>query len=346
MPSQDGSETVYARPARSNSRRDHEYQRDLPGTPLNQVMPPAPHPSADLRSATQETLTSSSTGDDSEDDIFRMSPVTALKLLSNSVEILARLTGDVPPTPPLSQPNTPNMRAIQAEKEGMARSQGVGAQGRSPCTNGSGELDGVAFTKPPIGSPESFGEARFQVIDAGAEPEPVKVQHDAITRKFYSKQAPPIPLEEYLLRIHRYCPLSTAVYLAASLYVYRLAVVEGILHVTRLNSHRLLLAALRVAMKALEDRSYAHKRFAKVGGVSEVELGRLEISFCFLTNFELKIDREMLEEQAAILREVAILQSMPGFRPKPQPQPPPPPPLSRDIRTKAPTSVYSIATDV
>ncbi|KAI9864096.1 MAG: hypothetical protein M1813_003413 [Trichoglossum hirsutum] len=302
-------------------------------------MPPAPHPSADLQSATQETLISSSTGDNSEDDIFRMPPVTALKLLSNSVEILARLTGDVPPTPPLSQPNTPNMRAIQAEKEGMARSQGGEFQDKSPHTNVSGELDVVASRKPSIGSPESFGEVPFQVIGAGAEP--VKVQHDTITRKFYSKQAPPIPLEEYLLRIHRYCPLSTAVYLAASLYIYRLAVVEGILHVTRLNSHRLLLAALRVAMKASEDMSYAHKRFAKVGGVSEAELGRLEISFCFLTNFELKIDREMLQKQATILREVAVLQSMPGFRPKP-----PPPPPSRDTRTKVPTPVYPIATDV
>ncbi|KAI9780059.1 MAG: hypothetical protein M1839_007041 [Geoglossum umbratile] len=278
-------------------------------------MPPAPRSSADIQSASQETLISFSTGDNgSEDDIFHMSAVTALKLLSSSTEILVRLTGDVPPTPPLSQPNTPNMKAIQAEKEGQARSRGGKARDMSPHMNGSADVDGVAFRKPSIVSTESLGEAPFQVI--GVDAEPAKVQHDAITRKFYSKKAPPISLEEYLLRIHHYCPLSTAVYLAASLYIHRLAVVERILYVTRLNSHRLLLAALRVAMKASEDMSYAHKWFAKVGGVREKELGRLEINFCFLTNFELKIDKEMLQSQAAILREIMNLQTIPGFRPK------------------------------
>ena len=34
-------------------------------------------------------------------------------------------------------------------------------------------------------------------------------------------------------------------------------------------------------------RSYPHARIAKVGGVSELELARLEISFCFLAVFEL-----------------------------------------------------------
>jgi Cyclin len=240
-----------------------------------------------------------------------MPPVTALKLLSNSIEILARLTGDVPPTPPLSQPNTPNMGAVQAEKEDLARSKVGETQDTSPHTNMSDGVDGVAFTKSSIGSPESLGNSSFQVI--GADSEPARVQHNAITRKFYSKKAPPISLEKYLLRIHRYCPLSTAVYLAASLYIHRLAVVEKILYVTRLNSHRLLLAALRVAMKASEDTSYAHQRFAKVGGVSEMELGKLEISFCYLTNFELKIDKEVLQRQASILREIMNLQAIPGF---------------------------------
>ncbi|KAH0536992.1 hypothetical protein FGG08_006164 [Glutinoglossum americanum] len=318
-PSRDGCEAMCAHLTQPSSQRDHEQRRDLPITPLNQVLPPAPHPSADVQSTTQETLVSSSTGGSSEDDIFRMAPVTILKLLSNSVDILARLTGDVPPTPPLSLPNTPNMRAIQAEKEEMARSQGAEAQGKLRYRYGSDELDGVPFRNSSIGSPVLFGETPFQVISTGDEPAN-NIQHDAITRKFYSKQAPPISLEDYLLRIHRYCPLSRAVYLAASLYIYRLAVVEGALHVTQLNSHRLLLAALRVAMKACEDICHAHKRFAKVGGVTEVELGRLEISFCFLTNFELKIDKEMLQKQAAILREIASSQSIPGFRPKLPPQ--------------------------
>ena len=148
--------------------------------------------------------------------------------------------------------------------------------------------------------------------------EPLNVQHGAIIRKFYSKRPPPIPLEEYLLRLHRYCPMSTAVYLATSLYIHRLAIIEKILPVTARNAHRLLLAGLRVAMKALEDLSYPHRRFAKVGGISETELGRLEVSFCFVTNFELKVTSKMLLEHALAVRDgLSTLTEAPkGFQPK------------------------------
>ena len=94
------------------------------------------------------------------------------------------------------------------------------------------------------------------------------------------------------MRIHSFCPMSCAVYLATSFYLHKLAVEERAIPVTRRNSHRLLLAGLRVAMKALEDMSYPHSRLSKVGGVSTRELVLLEISFCFLTNFELIVKPE------------------------------------------------------
>jgi Xaa-Pro dipeptidase len=69
-------------------------------------------------------------------------------------------------------------------------------------------------------------------------------------------------------------------------------------------------------MKAHEDMSYAHKRFAEVGGVSKHELGRLEISFCFLTNFEFKTSKEILLQHAISLKEMSSLQGSMNFVPK------------------------------
>lgn len=109
------------------------------------------------------------------------------------------------------------------------------------------------------------------------------------------------------MRLHHYCPMSTAVYLATSLYIFKLAVVERSIPVTSRNVHRLVLAGLRVAMKALEDFSYPHRRFAKVGGVSETELGRLEISFCFITDFELRVNKEGLLEHAKSISNQEIV---------------------------------------
>ena len=103
------------------------------------------------------------------------------------------------------------------------------------------------------------------------------------------------------MRMHKYCPMSTAVYLATSCYISRLVVRDHILPVTPRNVHRLILAGLRVAMKALEDLSWPHGRFSKVGGVSESELGRLEITFCFLMDFTLKVDEQMLFNEAETL---------------------------------------------
>lgn len=113
-------------------------------------------------------------------------------------------------------------------------------------------------------------------------------------------------------RIHRFCPLSTAVYLAASYYLHRLSITDRIIPLTRLNAHRLVLSALRIAAKTLEDLSYPHSRFAKVGGLSDLDLSRLEVSFCFLMDFELKVDRAMLENHVEILRNSVEAQVMLG----------------------------------
>jgi len=167
-------------------------------------------------------------------------------------------------------------------------------------------IDGVHL-RTPNPTPPPNAESQHQpplkpYVIVGENSQPINLQHSAITRKFYSRLPPPISITDYLLRLHRYCPMSTAVYLATSLYIHRLAVLERAIAVTRRNAHRLLLAGLRVAMKALEDLSYAHGKFAKVGGVSESELARLEISFCFLTGFELVVSEESLQHQWEMLR--------------------------------------------
>ncbi|KAI9036589.1 putative cyclin-dependent protein kinase complex component [Aspergillus affinis] len=126
-------------------------------------------------------------------------------------------------------------------------------------------------------------------------------QQSILSNRFLSKREPPISLRDYLLRLHRYCPMSTAVYLATSMYITRMASVERVILVSPKNMHRLVLAGLGVAMKTLEDLSYPHSRVAKVGGVTERELSKLEISFCFLADFDLRVDAHMLFSQAAIL---------------------------------------------
>ncbi|KAK8019113.1 cyclin-domain-containing protein [Apiospora arundinis] len=264
----------------------------------------------------------------SSQDLFKLSPIAALKLLSGGIEALVRVTGDIPPTPPPTSPTIPHMRGFAQEKADIVRvhsersllrlhqqaqaqeklqqqkqaAAAAASSSSSPFYSSQAPIDGVKLRHTPTSPPPPPAKPEPYIV-IGANSQPLNLQHSAITRKFYSKAPPPISIEDYLLRMHRFCPMSTAVYLATSLYIFRLAVEERAIPVTRRNCHRLLLAGLRVAMKALEDLSYPHAKVARVGGVSEVELARLEISFCFLAGFELVVGEETLRRHWEALRD-------------------------------------------
>ncbi|KAL5351330.1 hypothetical protein ACLOAV_003185 [Pseudogymnoascus australis] len=233
--------------------------------------PPPPNPAADVGLSVQSTtpdpeLTTPSV---SSLDVFKLPPISALKLVCAGIEALVRITGDIPPTPPTSGPQTPNMRGMQEEKENIVRSHSLTdlSKHRRPSipfafNAGNDEYDGINLRKRPIASLENEEkedkEEKEPYIIIGANAEPLNLQHSAITRKFYSKKPPPISIEDYLIRIHKFCPMSTGI--------------------------------------------------RQGGGVSENELARLEISFCFLTNFELRTTKEMLLDHALTLKQICSSQ--------------------------------------
>lgn len=286
-------------------------------SPTARSPPPPPDPSADIGLAIEPEADDTMLPPTPPIlNVFTLPPVSALKLLCAGIEALCRVTGDIPPTPPPDGPTTSNMRGMQIEKENIIRTYSMtdlskmrDLKERQRPNTPSDDFDGISLKKPII-SPMTERTEPYIIIGENAEP--VNMQHSAITRKFYSKKPPPISLEDYLMRLHKFCPMTTGIYLAASIYIHRLAVEERAIAVTRRNCHRLVLGGLRVAMKALEDLSYPHRRFSKVGGVSESELARLEISFCFLTNFELRTTSEMMQEHASTLKHISACQGALG----------------------------------
>ncbi|KAF7594295.1 hypothetical protein BBP40_009695 [Aspergillus hancockii] len=204
--------------------------------------------------------------------IYQMSPGTALDLLCVYIEVLAKQAVDELDDSQIDVHSLPKYRA----------------QGGSISSGEATPLNGTEIHCCPVG----YNEAGRDLI-----------QLSILSKRFLSKRVPPITIKDYLLRLHRYCPMSTAVYLATSMYLARMVTVERIISLNHKNMHRLVLAGLRVAMKTLEDLSYPHSRVAKVGGVTEHELSKLEISFCFLVDFELRVDAHMLIDQARVLED-------------------------------------------
>lgn len=239
-------------------------------------------------------------------DIFHLAPSAALTLLSRYIELLISTSDNVPLTPPPSNPATPKHQTA------VASVYYFGDVGAGTSASGCSDLvDGVQTKsrEDSSGCAEATAQPMSVIHHGGVED---SLHYAAISRKFWCKTAPKTPVEEYLFRIHRFCPLSTAVYLAASYYLHRLSAVDHIIQITSFNSHRLVLAALRVAAKTHEDLSWPHQRFSKVGGLSELELSRLEISFCFLMDFELKVDCATLETHVEMLRKCVETQVMLG----------------------------------
>ncbi|KAI8954016.1 cyclin-domain-containing protein [Xylaria longipes] len=308
------------------NEQDAVETRESSSDSVPTLPPPRPVPSTDPNLITQARTPPplhAVPTDSPSLDLFKLTPTAALKLLCAGIESLVCVTGDIPPTPPPTSPPVPNMSGMQREKAAIVRShsernlallrdqqqqqQQSTSQSRPKAQgqlqgffdNQCQPVDGVRLRHPPTPPPPATPQPYIVI---GENMQPLNLQHSAITRKFFSKAPPPISIEDYLLRIHQFCPMSTAVYLATSFYIFRLAVEERAIPVTRRNCHRLLLAGLRVAMKALEDLSYPHAKIARVGGVSEIELARLEISFCFLVGFELVVDEETLRKHWDMLK--------------------------------------------
>ncbi|KAK3705612.1 hypothetical protein LTR37_013220 [Vermiconidia calcicola] len=250
--------------------------------------PPPPSPSADIGAASIDSTYRDRSDEplklESEQwDITSISALAAVRMLIQGLESLAEATGDVPPTPPVSRPHTPNT-------EDMLRRISTA---------------GASIPVPPItiGSPEAHPHEPITVIAGNAED--IVYQHAAIARRFFSKVAPPFTLYEYLLRLHKWCPHSPGVYLAAAAFCHRLCASDLMVPATNRTIHRLSLAAIRVSAKALEDNKWPQDRMAKVGGVSKTQLMNLEVTLCFLLDFDLWVDDKMLARRMYLLQQAA-----------------------------------------
>jgi hypothetical protein len=236
-------------------------------------------------------------------NVASIEPETAMKMLARCIQALANASGDIPPTPPLtiSRPTTPRQEAKENGSTVRHHRRVLSTPG-TPVP--SLDIKKTDFSSMSVGKPEA-GEDEPSTGDIGHNAEPVHLQQLTIARKFFCKTPPPVSIEVYLTRLQRYCPMSTAVYLAAGAYIHKLCIEDKLVPITIRTAHRLVLASLRVAMKALEDLRYPQERFAVVGGVKQSELRALEISLCYLTNFELQVDPDLLTRRMGGLLQAA-----------------------------------------
>ncbi|KAI0566336.1 Cyclin [Gracilaria domingensis] len=103
---------------------------------------------------------------------------------------------------------------------------------------------------------------------------------------FFSVAMPSISTHEYVERLVRYADCSNSAFVLMLIYIDRV-IQSGSIQFVRHSMHRVLLAALTVAVKNTDDIAASSTHYARVGGVPTVaEMNRLEL--LFLTNMQYK----------------------------------------------------------
>lgn len=148
---------------------------------------------------------------------------------------------------------------------------------------------------------------------------------------FFSVSKPDIGTDEYLRRLVTYTHCSPAAFVVTLIFMERIAARNSSLHVTPHNLHRLVITALTLACKVLDDQCFSNVHYGKVGGIPTVgEMNRLELQFLFFVRFELHVCLEEYNSKVRFLEsylapksprslfDLAVMDS-PGSSPLPSP---------------------------
>lgn len=116
---------------------------------------------------------------------------------------------------------------------------------------------------------------------------------------FFSVTKPEIETKVYIQRLVKYSQCSKSAFVVALVYLNRLEQKDEVLAVTAFNMHRLIICALMIAAKMLDDRCFSNAHYARVGGISAVqEVNRLEVEMLQLLDHRLIVSSEEYAAEA------------------------------------------------
>ncbi|KAI4378283.1 hypothetical protein MLD38_015782 [Melastoma candidum] len=124
---------------------------------------------------------------------------------------------------------------------------------------------------------------------------------------FLGVRPPVISIYKYLERIHKYSRCSPSCFVVGFVYIDRLVHRFPDSLVVSLNVHRLLIASITVASKILDDVHHNNAFYGRVGGVSNLELNRLELELLFLLDFRVGVSSQVFESYCLHLEREMLM---------------------------------------
>ena len=105
---------------------------------------------------------------------------------------------------------------------------------------------------------------------------------------FSASAIPNITINDYLMRIQNYSGIDKTTLILALIYIDRICEIAEIT-ITYYNIHRLLFAAILIAIKYNEDIYFENTYYSQIAGISVKELKKIEYCFLDLINFNLYV---------------------------------------------------------
>ncbi|KZT26813.1 cyclin-domain-containing protein [Neolentinus lepideus HHB14362 ss-1] len=118
---------------------------------------------------------------------------------------------------------------------------------------------------------------------------------EGLTR-FHSRSSPNISVLEYLRRIVRFTNVEKLCLILTLHYIDQICARMPLFTISSLTAHRFIVASVTVSSKAYCDAFCTNAYYAKVGGISVVELNVLEREFLRIIDWHLMCTGELLQE--------------------------------------------------
>ncbi|KAI8808812.1 cyclin-domain-containing protein [Cladochytrium replicatum] len=123
----------------------------------------------------------------------------------------------------------------------------------------------------------------------------IRVTHNNLTR-FHSRAAPSITLYDYISRIVKYASIEKSVLIFLLIYIDRACERHRHFTISSLTVHRFIISAVTAGSKAVSDIYCTNTHFAKVGGVSVLELNLLEVELCAMLEWHLAVSADVIQQ--------------------------------------------------
>lgn len=120
-----------------------------------------------------------------------------------------------------------------------------------------------------------------------------------------TKKIPSISIKQFFERIVKYTKLENSTLVLILIYIDRLCDIQKF-RLNFYNIHKIIVAAMIIAIKYNEDDYFDSIFYSKVGGVSRKELDKLEYQMLALINFELYVSEAVFNKYNNYIKSVEV----------------------------------------